>query len=1119
MKKRFKKQLKSILACSLAVSMLSGTMIVSHGQETVDISNGLLAYYDFEACSGTATPVPNLAGDAYEGTIFGTNMSITTNDYFNKSLHFGDGLDGYMQIPSIINVGASSYSLSMWYKYDTDFNPGNKKTILFQQSGSGRTLLSLTGDRRYSSYVNAQDINSNKTVDVSQWQHVTFVYNTDTNKIKYYINGELDCEKDAVNPANEINALTDLLIGRHKNGGNDPLPMRGDVDEIRVYNRVLTDAEAKAVYADKASALLLPQLHSVQSEAQDLYDSEKLSATSVEALALHAALTESEKLTAASSLDSIQSAIYELQECMKKYRASVGHTLSIDLNHVEREIDSSIFGINHRYAFNGYGTFDTNAWKVKDDFRTLYENSGFGSIRYPGGTISNLFNWKETLGSKKTRKKQIHGFYNNPGQGGIAPNFGIGEIATFADSVDSEIVYVYSLGRGNAQDAADLIEYLNAKVGTNPNGGIDWAQVRADNGHEEPYHVRYFEIGNEMQQAWSGSDGTASQGYWTTSVTEGAEKAYTEGGTASFTKQYAVCEEDWNKTGSQTDGKANMVRYMRYANINPKKYDTDGKTIINDPEFTAVNKTGIEVWVGTDNSNTQWTIVENFDNSLATDKHVVIDYSTGAIHFGDGTHGKVPDAGQNVYVTYSVNRQGFIDISKAMKETTAAINVAEGSSYTANVYTSYESTGFINRMANLNANEWYDGMTIHPYSGTPSGGNDANAWYDSAMSKAEITGIGRVKEYVNMLPEGKVPVISEYGIFRDTNPQVRSQTHALYIAKVLMEYVRLGSPYIQKHCLVDWYSSGGDSLGPTQQAVIQAVPQTGADTKTGEGDFAFFATPSAHVFQMLNSSFGTQIVSGEFDSVEKLANGTDAYSALVSKDDAGNIYAAIINIDRENAKKVTLSVKDTDLTDREISIQTLAGDSITAENTLKNPTNVTIEKDAFINETSTLSLLLPAHAFVVVKIAAEVPVCTHENTEVRDAKAPTCTEAGYTGDTYCKDCQALIEAGEVINPLGHALGEWKVIKEATKTEDGLKERTCTREGCIYKETEILPKLPSESADTDTDDREDPNESESEAPNTGTLDSPKTGDTSSVTVWFLLMAIACTVLTLRKRTIK
>ena len=74
-------------------------------------------------------------------------------------------------------------------------------------------------------------------------------------------------------------------------------------------------------------------------------------------------------------------------------------------------------------------------------------------------------------------------------------------------------------------------------------------------------------------------------------------------------------------------------------------------------------------------------------------------------------------------------------------------------------------------MADLGANALYDGMTIHPYSGTPNGASD-EAWYDDAMKKAENTGIGRVQEYVDMLPEGKVPVISEFGIFRDTNTKV-----------------------------------------------------------------------------------------------------------------------------------------------------------------------------------------------------------------------------------------------------------------------------------------------------------------------------------------------------------
>lgn len=47
-----------------------------------------------------------------------------------------------------------------------------------------------------------------------------------------------------------------------------------------------------------------------------------------------------------------------------------------------------------------------------------------------------------------------------------------------------------------------------------------------------------------MQQVYS--DGTSSQGYWLHGVPN-AEQGYVEGGTATFTNQYAVCEEDWNQ--------------------------------------------------------------------------------------------------------------------------------------------------------------------------------------------------------------------------------------------------------------------------------------------------------------------------------------------------------------------------------------------------------------------------------------------------------------------------------------------------------------------------------------------------------------------------------------------
>ena len=91
-----------------------------------------------------------------------------------------------------------------------------------------------------------------------------------------------------------------------------------------------------------------------------------------------------------------------------------------------------------------------------------------------------------------------------------------------------------------------------------------------------------------------------------------------------------------------------------------------------------------------------------------------------------------------------------------------------------------------------------------------------------------------------------------------------------------------------------------------------------------------------------------------------------------------------------------------------------------------------------------------------------ISMTEHKNTEVRDAKAATCTEAGYTGDTWCKDCNTKIESGKVVNPAGHKVGsdgnctvcgkhvadcqhvntKEVVDKEATCTETGLKHTWC-----------------------------------------------------------------------------
>lgn len=250
MKKNLTRRVFSFgLAITLIMTMIPANVKTAKAApKRADITEGLIAYYDFEDCEGTT--VPNIQGNtAYNGTLLGNNVSVRNAEYLGNALHFENGTEGHMKIPNVINSGENNYSISLWYKYDTSFDRENANTVLLQQNGNGRSILLLTADNRYDSYVNGVDVYSDSSVNLDEWQHVIYVYNSVDRKIKYYINGVLDSEKDA--GTNEVNAVTDLLIGRHKNGGSNPMSMRGDIDEIRVYDRVLSDEEAKAVYEDK----------------------------------------------------------------------------------------------------------------------------------------------------------------------------------------------------------------------------------------------------------------------------------------------------------------------------------------------------------------------------------------------------------------------------------------------------------------------------------------------------------------------------------------------------------------------------------------------------------------------------------------------------------------------------------------------------------------------------------------------------------------------------------------------------------------------------------------------------------------------------------------------------
>ena len=89
----------------------------------------------------------------------------------------------------------------------------------------------------------------------------------------------------------------------------------------------------------------------------------------------------------------------------------------------------------------------------------------------------------------------------------------------------------------------------------------------------------------------------------------------------------------------------------------------------------------------------------------------------------------------------------------------------------------------------------------------------------------------------------------------------------------------------------------------------------------------------------------------------------------------------------------------------------------------------------------------------------EVDATNHVHTTVKNRREATCIQTGYTGDTYCTDCDKLLETGEELAALGHDYLA-SVTKQPTTTEEGVRTYTCTR--CGHSYTESIAKLTSPS---------------------------------------------------------
>ncbi len=109
-------------------------------------------------------------------------------------------------------------------------------------------------------------------------------------------------------------------------------------------------------------------------------------------------------------------------------------------------------------------------------------------LRWPGGCFADEYHWMDGIGPKENRKKMI-----NTHWGGVVEDnsFGTHEYMELCRQLGCETYINGNLGSGTVREMSEWVEYMTFS-GVSP-----MADLRKENGHEEPYTVNYFGVGNE----------------------------------------------------------------------------------------------------------------------------------------------------------------------------------------------------------------------------------------------------------------------------------------------------------------------------------------------------------------------------------------------------------------------------------------------------------------------------------------------------------------------------------------------------------------------------------------------------------------------------------------------
>ncbi len=125
---------------------------------------------------------------------------------------------------------------------------------------------------------------------------------------------------------------------------------------------------------------------------------------------------------------------------------------------------------------------------MRCDVVNALKEIGIPVLRWPGGCFADEYHWKDGIGPKESRKKMV-----NTHWGGVVEDnsFGTHEYFELCRQLGCDTYINGNVGSGTVQEMNEWVEYMTF------DGVSPMAELRKQNGHEKPWDIKYFGVGNE----------------------------------------------------------------------------------------------------------------------------------------------------------------------------------------------------------------------------------------------------------------------------------------------------------------------------------------------------------------------------------------------------------------------------------------------------------------------------------------------------------------------------------------------------------------------------------------------------------------------------------------------